>query len=119
MSGRPRRAPPNVKPTPLQMVAQAERFIVRRNQMAPSHPTRRHRGARALAGAARHPDGHWHRSGGVEFGVGLDAPGCVREDATHPVGVQVPGMPTGDEGTVSDTEPDEMEERFRGVGCLE
>ena len=41
------------------------------------------------------------------------------EDATHLAGGAGPGMPTGDESTVSDTEPDNMEERFRGVGCLE
>ena len=35
-------------------------------------------------------------------------------------GVQIPGMPTGDEGSnVSDTEADEMEEHLRGLGYLE
>jgi hypothetical protein len=36
-------------------------------------------------------------------------------------GVQIPGMPTGDErsSNVSDTEADEMEEHLRGLGYLE
>jgi hypothetical protein len=35
-------------------------------------------------------------------------------------GVQIPGMPTGDESSnVSDTEADEMEEHLRGLGYLE
>ena len=33
--------------------------------------------------------------------------------------VQIPGMPTGDESAVSDTEADEMEEHLRGLGYLE
>ena len=35
-------------------------------------------------------------------------------------GVQIPGMPTGDESSnVNDTEADEMEEHLRGLGYLE
>ena len=34
--------------------------------------------------------------------------------------VQIPGMPSGEEGSsVSDTEADEMEEHLRGLGYLE
>jgi predicted AlkP superfamily phosphohydrolase/phosphomutase len=33
--------------------------------------------------------------------------------------VAIPGMPTGDEETVTDTEADEMEEHLRGLGYLE
>jgi hypothetical protein len=34
--------------------------------------------------------------------------------------VAIPGMPTGEaEGTVTDTEADEMEEHLRGLGYLE
>jgi hypothetical protein len=33
--------------------------------------------------------------------------------------VAIPGMPTGETETVTDTEADEMEEHLRGLGYLE
>jgi predicted AlkP superfamily phosphohydrolase/phosphomutase len=38
--------------------------------------------------------------------------------ATEPAAT-IPGMPTGDDSAVSDTEADEMEEHLRGLGYLE
>jgi hypothetical protein len=50
--------------------------------------------------------------------VGADA-NVSQAEPSKPA-VQIPGMPSGDEGSnVSDTEADEMEEHLRGLGYLE